>query len=304
MRTKTHILIALLILINATLSAADKNSILTFFIGDVIIKKEGKAGIPASAGIQLGINDIIKTGKNSQAEITVDGKAFYLNENKSARVRDLNTRENTSPLFNAMKKISKSSVKSRFVIIAGIRAERKDEDVIWSDDKTLSGYTGEVSIINDDSKLERMSEMISDNRFTAAWDFYLKVKVSPVNKNRFDFMGGAAGYNLCNYGDAAKIFRSLAETASDTQVKIEAAFYAGLSLNAMLKYNESIPFLTAYISSGSESGNTAQAYFLRGVSFLNIGDKVKAREDLSIVISKYSADPVAEDAERLLKNIK
>jgi len=71
-----------------------------------------------------------------------------------------------------------------------------------------------------------------------------------------------------------------------------------------LNYSESINYLTIYLSGNPDGNHSAQAYFLRGVSYLNTGEKEKARQDLTHIINFYSADPVAGDADSILKEIK
>lgn len=304
MKSLSYLLSAIFITISIHPAAAENHVVLTFFIGKVTVLKNGKTAIPVQAGMLLGVNDIIKTSEKSVAEISINGTAGTIGENKSITVRNIPPSGESSPIFNTMKKISKSSVNSRLLTIAAVRAEKKDDEVIWADENTsLKIFKGE-KIINDESILETMVEMIADNRFIAARDFYEKMKVTPGNKKKFDFMGGIAYYNLCYYSDAAEIFCALAKTSEDSVIKNESAFYAGLSLNSSLKYSESVPFLTAYISAYPDGNRAAQAYFLRGVSYLNTGLKENGIQDFKMIVDRFAADPISGDAESILKNMK
>lgn len=301
MKLLNCIIPALIISASIPLYAGESDATLTFFIGKVTILKNGNTGIPAYSGMQPGLNDIIKTARNSGAEISFNGTTFFIGENKSVNIRELSPGGHATPIFNVMKKISGSPVRSKQLTIAAVRAEKMERKFSLSGEYTISGADTSAG---DDPALNRLSGLMAENNYSGVWDYYKETKTSPGDQNWFDFTGGMAGYNLCLYSDAAVIFSALSKTASDSQVKIESAFYAGLSLSASLDYSASIPYLTAYISSQPGGDHAAEALFIRGISYLKTGQDKKAREDMERIIKEFPASPVAGDAESVLKDIK
>ena len=297
------ILCLILLALASGLSAAGDKATLTFFLGDVKIQRPDKSNIPARLNMLLETNDIIKTGKGSQAELSISGSVFYVDENKSVRVADLVPGTNTPVLVHALKKIKINTRMSKITTIAGVRANKQEEEITWATDPNSNGSGKVPPAGSDEDTLNRMATLIGSEQYGKACDLYSGSKVSEVLSSRMDFMGALAYFHMCRYPEASVLFCKLVKTSSDNQVKNESTFYAGLSLYTMASYKDAISYLTSYIEKQSNGIYAPQSYFLRGISYMNTGQSSRAKDDLKQLTTLYPSDPLAKDAEDILKKL-
>ncbi len=292
-----------LVLVTTGLPAQDEKATITFFIGDVTIVTKDKPVRHASAGMNLDRNDTVRTGKNSMAEIITGTSHHYIMENMSVKIASLSAEQETPPFLGTMKRIMGSSCRS-WTATSAVRGNSTDGEIIWSTDKSLTSSRDGSDTGADTEILDHMRTLLSDGKHSDAWSYYNSARISPGKKENLDFMGAMSAYNLCRYDEAARIFDSLSRKAKDARIKDESAFYAGVCLHSIARYRESIPCFTKYLAAKSNNTYACQAYFLRGVAYLNTSSKDKALQDLRQVTALSPSDPLAQDAEKILKDMK
>ena len=303
---KNLILIQILFtcLVTAGLYAGETKTTISFFIGDVTVSKDGGKTVPAQINMVLNANDVIKTGKGSQAEIQKGSESFYVDENKTVRVSNLLPGGKPPVLVHALKKIQSNTRQSKITTIAAVRAEKQEEEIAWASDSSSAPAGKSPSTGGDDEILSKMASLLSSEQFEKARQYHADASVSEKSRNRMDFMGGIAYFHLCRYHEALTIFTKLAKKPSDKQVNNESTFYAGLCFYTTAKHADALPYLNRYIENQPDGVYTVQSYFLRGVIYLNTGKKDRAKEDLFQVKTLFPSDPLAKDAEAILKDIK
>lgn len=302
LRMKNHtfiITVMFLVLVTTGLPAQDKKATITFFIGDVTIVTKGKPVLHARAGMNLDGNDTVRTGRNSMAEIRTGTSHHYVMENMSVKVSSLSAEQDTPPLLGTMKRIMGSSCRS-WTATSAVRGNSTDGEIIWSSDNSLASSRNG----SDADILDHMRALLSDGKHADAWSYYNNARISPDKKENLDFMGAMAAYNLCRYDEAVRIFGSLSRKAKDARIKDESSFYAGVCLHSQARYRESIPCFTKYLAAKSNNTYSSQAYFLRGTAYLNSSSRDKAVQDLQQVTALSPSDPLAQDAEKILKDMK
>lgn len=300
MKTFIRIFIVIFIM-SITGFAAEKNiPVITFLVGKVQVAQDASKGyVPASAGMPLAPESMIKTGPDSFAEIESGKARYFVNEKTTVRVSDLkSSKENMSSAWGALKRAFSKARDFQTTQTYAIRGNESEEQIEWVSDKG-SGTAG------DDVLYKEMSGLLSSGDYEGTVKLYNNKSDSiKGSRTQFEFLAASAYFSLCRYAEAAPLFEKCTGDPGNSGIKSESLFFAGLAYQSVPDFQKAGDLFNSYIEKYPKSAFSAQARYLRGLILLRSGKQGKAESDFRSVMDGYPDDPVAKDAEAEYKKLK
>lgn len=307
------IVISALFIASCVLPAHSANfAIITFFIGNVLVKTEKtKQYVPASIGMKLRGDSALKTCKNSFVELVVGEEKFLIEENLNlsyseivAMKESMRQAEPGKGFFNGIKSIINTNttrVNSITSTIA-IKGKDADDDVLWDgDDKRVAVSALDKrekavceAIISDYEKCDYESVLRSVDKYAGLF---------AMRKDEMEYLAAFSCLKLCRYNEARRRFSALYSKGRNDAIKSDACFYAGLCSHCLLDFKGSRSWLTRYIGEYPSGELAAQAYFMRGLNHSILKEFDSAREDFHIVIRRFPGSPVSKDSEKAISRL-
>jgi TolA-binding protein len=270
---------------------------IVFYIGDVsIYESSSKKTIKAKAGMILTPQNILKTGKNSLAQVQNGTHRYSINEKSSLSIADilkLDPDKGTNGLFLVFGK-SRANGKT---IAAGVRAADRKENISWAENEQSENQDATIDL------LDAIKSFISSDQYEKAISIYEKNKHHRGKYSiKCKYLAAASYLYICQYHEAGILFDAVAQS-SDSEIAPEALYHSALCAYGFLDYNKTISILNLYIKTHPEGKYIAQAYYIMGKCNVVLKNN-SAASNFKIVMDKYSTDPIAESAEEEYNKIK
>ncbi len=281
----------------STLWAEKINSAnILFLIGSVEIDSNSSGVFrQALIGEKLSLSSIIRTGKNSVAELSFRSKKFVVNENRTVPVKSLigslgesdGSHRGIKGLFQ--KFVNPKRIASITSVVA-VRGYKATDEVHWSGDEK-----GEQTITD---KTEATYQAMLHNYQKGDYESVLNTFSGSMTKfkdssGRCEYLAGKSYLAQGKYDKAAPLFAHVSESATDEILRSDAMLSAGLACHSMHDYQRSSVFLTNYLKGNPSGEQVVNARYLRGLNSIRLGDVSFARSDFTYIIERYPDDPVA-----------
>ncbi len=260
--------------------------------------------VRASLDMLLNAKSVIKTGPDGILEISIDGESVVVTGNTTAAIKSLHERIRTKNKITWFRGLSDA-----FHSMISGHGTGSDRMVLGV--RGAKQEEGEVGWIEDIDTTELMEQ--------------------------YDY--GVELYNSGNWGEAIKIFSSLVDNESISDLKGEISFYLGSALFSNVQYEDAIPYLAESIKKPdsfyreaalihyslalfftgkySESAGASRMYvdeythgelapyalLIAGKSYMSIGNRAEAKKYFARIVNEYENSGVYQDVVKELRGM-
>jgi len=274
--------------------------------GDCSVDIEGNgAWKEALIDMELQNHSLIRTGRNGEVEIDINGEVISIGSNKTMKVGELvRTVEEKKKqgwlkgLKRYTKNVRKGSDEYIKTALAGVRgAQSADEELVWFEEDE-----GDVDI---QTEFQRGVELFENGEFTHAIDVFkplIETHGDAVLDGEVVFYMGISMFNVLRFDEASSSLEKIINNKTKYYHNIALIHYS-LSQYFLKNYTKSIEGLTAFIQETNEDQLKPYALLMLGKNYKDMGNKSEAKKFFTEVENDYSNTDLAQAAQEEMEGL-